>query len=458
MTTDYPTFPNSTDRIYDTAASMIATRLEQVSTDEPEQANQVFGRRGADGRTPIVVTPRRTSKVNVLALFLGIMMAFTGLFLSQIPFVKQYLADPIIWTGFGLVTYWPIMLLLLVIGIYPLLTLSIPSGVYAMMTRHGRYVGVYQAGRHLLPPWYKVAYMVTRQSTAYNAPIKNCPTADNVMVRIDFLVVFHVEDPEAFVYKLGAEKFGDLLGSAAEEGIRGLVRSITHDRAYELRGQGAGEMIASLNEQFQRFGVVFTSASITNVILPNELAKALESQTVFDAKRREQEKQQEYSLKVLNDREALARQELNKKNERLAADEEARRDRELIARETEEIQAQKQKRMAEIEAEKEAAVIQLRAEGELQAAQKHAEALRIEAEAEGAAAPLLASRRAFELEEQRIAMLARIADNQNVVISGQNGDNILAQLTAAAKSAPVMGLELADGKAKRSRNGAVQSN
>jgi len=229
-------------RLMDSAAEVIATRLKQVSIKDPEDANQVFGRKERDGSTPIVITPRRASKANMFALVLGGLMAFTGLFLSQIPYVKEYLADPIIWSWFGAVTYWPIMVVLLLIGLYPLFAMKIPSGVFALMTRSGRYVGVYEAGRHMLPPWYKIAYMVTRQSTAYNAPVKNCPTADNVMVKVDLLLVFHVEDPEAFVYKLGAEKFGDLLSSSAEEAIRGLVRSTTHDKAYELRGQGAGEM------------------------------------------------------------------------------------------------------------------------------------------------------------------------------------------------------------------------
>lgn len=433
-------FHDARNRIVESATEMIATRLQQVSIDEPEQANQVFGRRGNDGSTPIVITPRRTGKANILALFLGGLMAFTGLFLHAIPVIDEYLAKPIIWTFFGLVTYWPLMLVLLAIGIYPLLTLTIPSGVYALMTCHGRYVGIYQAGRHFLPPWYKIAYMVTRQSTAYNAPIKDCPTADNVMVKVDLLLVFHVEDPEAFVYKLGAEKFGDLLSSAAEEGIRGLVRGITHDRAYELRGQGAGEMISSLNEQFRPFGVTCTSATITNVILPGELAKALENQTIYESKKREQEKHQEYELKKLHDREALAREELNKKNERLAADEEGKRDREIIMKETEEIQAQKQKRLAEIEAEKEAAVAQLKAEGEYQAAQKYADALQIRSEAEGDAADKLARKRGFELEQQRIEVLRALAANGKIIVAGNNGDNLIAQITAAAHSSDLMGI------------------
>ncbi|MGI6454200.1 MAG: SPFH domain-containing protein [bacterium] len=424
-----------TAKIVDGVANVIATRLKQVTINEPEEANQVFGRRGDDGSTPIVITPKRSTKANGFALFIGCAMAFAALFLWQIP-VLNY----VVWSWWGAITFWPIMVLFLLIGLYPLVTLIIPSGVYALMTKHGRYIGIYDAGRHFLPPWYKVAYMVTKQSTAYNAPVKNCPTADNVMIKVDLLLVFHVDDPEAFVYRLGAEKFGDLLASSAEEAIRGLVRETRHDSAYELRGKGAGEMISGLNEQFKTFGVTFTSATITNVVLPDELARALENQTVYQSKKREQEKHQEYEMKVLNDREALAREELNKRNERLAADEIAKRERELIIKEAAEIEAQKQKLLAEIEAEEEASVLVTRAEGELRAAEKRAESLRIQSEAEAFAAEKLQTMRAYRLESKRLDILKALAANNKIIISGNNGDNIIAQLTAATRSYDVMSL------------------
>lgn len=438
-----PMFPKTTQeaqaRLMNSVSDVIATRLKQVTINEPEEANHIFGRRADDGSTPIVITPKRSSKANGFALFLGGVMAFFGLFVSQIPGVNA-IAEPIIWSGFGFVTYWPIMILFLVIGLYPMITLTIPSGVYALMTKHGRYIGVYDAGRHFLPPWYKISYLVTKQSTAYNAPVKNCPTADNVMVRVDLLLVFHVEDPEAFVYKLGAEKFGDLLGSSAEEAIRGLVRSTRHDVAYELRGKGAGEMISGLNEQFQTFGVIFTSATITNVELPIDLAKTLENQTIYESKKREQEKHQQYELQVLNDKEALAREELNKRNERLAADEVAKRERQLIQKESAEIEGLKQKRMAEIEAEKEAAVMATRADGEYRAAEKRAQALQVQSVAEEEAAEKMATLRTYKLEMKRLELLKSLAANGKIIISGNNGDNIIAQITAAARANEIMSL------------------
>jgi len=422
----------------------LTTKLTQVTVTDLEDANQVFGAKDGSGGTPIVITPKRSSKTNILALVIGLVMAFVGLFLSQIPGVKAVIGA-LMFSGFGIVTYWPTMMLFLVIGIYPLIVLQIPSGVFALMTKHGKYIGIYEAGRHFLAPWYRVAYMVTRQSTAYNAPVKNCPTADNVMVKVDLLLVFHINDPEKFVYKLGAEKFGDLLASSAEEGIRSLVRGTTHNKAYELRGKGASEMISSLNENFSHFGVIFSAATITNVVLPEGLAEALENQTVFEAKKQEQQKHQEYEMKVLNDKEALSREELNKKNERLSADEEAKKERQFIMKETAEIEFLKKKRLAEIDAEQRANVMEIEAQGLKKAAKLEGEALLEKAYAEEKAAGKLHSIRQLELEKLKVSTLKAVAENGKIVISGNNGDNLIAQILASTNahglSAPTFSLK-----------------
>jgi hypothetical protein len=55
------------------------------------------------------------------------------------------------------------------------------------------------------------------------------------------------------------------------------------------------------NLQFEKYGVLFTNATFVNVQLPSDLATALENATTYDAKMRQQIRQQEFSLKVLND-------------------------------------------------------------------------------------------------------------------------------------------------------------
>ncbi len=40
------------------------------------------------------------------------------------------------------------------------------------MNRNGRYVGVWQAGYHFVPPWMTVSHLIPQQYTVYDIPVK----------------------------------------------------------------------------------------------------------------------------------------------------------------------------------------------------------------------------------------------------------------------------------------------
>ena len=91
----------------------------------------------------------------------------------------------------------------------------IPSGVNTIVHvcgDDGYPDGMAPPGIQMCKPWYNhVAYMVTQQSCTYNAPVKSCPTRDNVMVDCELTLVFAIGpdpvDVKNFVYNLGALKF-----------------------------------------------------------------------------------------------------------------------------------------------------------------------------------------------------------------------------------------------------------
>ena len=68
------------------------------------------------------------------------------------------------------------------------------------------------------------------------------------MVDINLSLTFRIEknreDAEAFVYRLGTTRFDEFLAAEVEEGIRGLVYSVTHDRVNDLREEFAQGMLA----------------------------------------------------------------------------------------------------------------------------------------------------------------------------------------------------------------------
>lgn len=356
--------------------------------------------------------------------------------------------------------------------------LTVPSGVSSVLHKFGDdEPGLASPGLHCMPSYMRVAYCVTFQSCTYNAPVKSCPTADNVMVDCDLTLVFMIGPDEKgvknFVYNLGAHRFNEFLAAATEEGIRQLVRATMHSEIYELRGGNlVRDMLEELNDKFQKFGVTFTKAAITDVQLGKDLETTLQKTTEFTSKIKEQEKAHENAVKNINFGAEQKLEELNKKNERVLQDLTAARQRALIQREEAEVDAQNARQIALTKAKEVASVNETRAKSEhavasyqgkkavedmlakanaqaerervgverevtnmiyesekaADAAENLAEALRIEAQAEGEAAQSLKIVRDHQLEMAKLEVLEALAENSSMVISGANGDRLINSL------------------------------
>eukprot|EP01006_Ploeotia_vitrea_P001618 TRINITY_DN105231_c0_g1_i1.p1 TRINITY_DN105231_c0_g1~~TRINITY_DN105231_c0_g1_i1.p1 ORF type:complete len:501 (+),score=273.58 TRINITY_DN105231_c0_g1_i1:44-1504(+) len=125
--------------------------------------------------------------------------------------------------------------------------LVIPEGVFAMVTSHGKYIGIWEAGLHFCHPWQQVSYLVTRQYVVFDCAVKQCPTKDNTMVEIDVSLVLKVNDEDDeqhgrkwqdnvrdFVFKIGPERLDQMLQAYQEEAVRTMARSKTYDQIYDL--------------------------------------------------------------------------------------------------------------------------------------------------------------------------------------------------------------------------------
>lgn len=356
--------------------------------------------------------------------------------------------------------------------------IQVPSGVSNVAHKWGdAQEGLAPAGFHCWLSYMRIAYCVTYQSCTYNAPVKSCPTADNVMVDCDLTLVFSIgpdeEGVKNFVYNLGAHRFNDFLAAATEEGIRQLVRSTMHHDIYELRGGNlVRDMLEELNDKFSKFGVKFTQAAITDVQLGKQLETTLQETTQFDSKIKEQKKRHENAVKVIDFRAEQELEELTKKNERVLQDLKAARQRALIQREEAEVDAQNSRQIALTKSREKASVHETRANSEAhvasfqgkkavedmlakanaqaerervgverevtnqiyeseksaEAAKNLSEALLIEADAEGKAAEPLKIVRDHQLEMAKLEVLESIAENSSMVISGENGDRLINSL------------------------------
>lgn len=355
--------------------------------------------------------------------------------------------------------------------------LNIPSGPFVLWQKWHKDMGQLSPGViWVWPSWYRVSHIVTRATITYNAPARNCPTADNVMVNVDLSLTFRVgpdaESARLFVYRLGAHRFDELLSAEAEESIRGLVYGVTHDRVNDLREEFALGMLATLNSKVAPYGVQIMNVKITDVKLPQVLQVRLERTTAFKTKMGELEKTFENRVRVLEDEATKELETIRKTNARKIQEIVAERKRYEIERKEMEERAKGDSRVEEVnavtaadvalkksrgdevvakvkarqnaeallkktqvecqklrmEAEQNANVMIKDSEASLKVAESQAAAMIARAEAEAEGAEALAEKRRYELEWARLEVLKKIAKNGRKFITGKKGEQILNDL------------------------------
>jgi regulator of protease activity HflC (stomatin/prohibitin superfamily) len=196
--------------------------------------------------------------------------------------ISFYLLGVAIFGGgtFGGLALFLALLMLIIAGISFFLgaIVEIEQGTTGILSRWGQIVGVMPPGRHYLWwPWEKVEAVVdTSTEIPYTAPVMAAPTRENVPLKsIEFFLKFRIEDPIAFIRRLGASNFDLVLSSAVQDAIRQRARRVETERAYDLRGSDVGDMQELLNRQLARYGVRITGANIPDVQLPDQYQQHL---------------------------------------------------------------------------------------------------------------------------------------------------------------------------------------
>ena len=316
--------------------------------------------------------------------------------------------------------------------------------------------------------------------------MKSCPTRDNVRVDVYVDFLFHVADSMKFVFQIAPENMEELLRATQAESVRSLVRTVRVDQARDLRGMNSEDMLLTLNDKLNPYGIQIDQVTIASVHLPEDVAAHMQSTTAFEAKQQLLQKQHMYDIKVLGDAQYVLTVEQARANERARAGEVAKKQRQATEQQIEELEAKLQKQLeaakaslndkvaeikaqcdleiGRIDAEREKLVVQAQEEGkraqmkirlesetEVQRvrattlskiAEIRAEALSVRAKAEGYAGERLKRKREHELELERLEMLKSLAENPNTFISGEVGENAIAQLVTATRAAATMGIKV----------------
>ncbi|QBI55285.1 SPFH domain-containing protein [Streptomonospora litoralis] len=246
----------------------VGTRIEQQSSslnNSGEALNRSSYERGPSGPVHVIcpmVIPKGRTFTTMLPVILLLIAGVAG---QIVTFPLSAATGALLNPFFG-IHYWVVFVGFAAFMWWRQGMVMVPDGCAALITRFGKLEQVVGPGRvTLLNPWKRVSYIVnTNREYPFNAPIREAPTKSGVKASIDLFVQFKIEDPEQFIFVLGAvQGFQEKLNNAISEVTRSLIYDQQASEIYDMVGENTARLLEQLNQQFLP-AVRLTNANITH--------------------------------------------------------------------------------------------------------------------------------------------------------------------------------------------------
>lgn len=162
----------------------------------------------------------------------------------------------------------------------------VPQGYVFVVENLGKYHCTLQAGFHVIIPFIqRVAKKVSLKEQVADFPPQGVITKDNVIMQIDTVVYFKVQDPKLYVY--GAERPILALENLTATTLRNLVGELELDQTLTSRDNINTKMRAILDEATDPWGIKVGRVELKNIIPPEEIQRSMEKQMKAERDRRE---------------------------------------------------------------------------------------------------------------------------------------------------------------------------
>ncbi|MBN1412620.1 MAG: paraslipin [Spirochaetales bacterium] len=153
----------------------------------------------------------------------------------------------------------------------------VPAQNAYIVERLGKYNKTLEAGFHILIPFMdKVRYKHSLKERAIDVPSQPCFTKDNVKVEVDGVLYLKVVDPKLASYGINQYLYAARL--MAQTTMRSVIGKIDLDKAFEEREMINAQVVKSVDDASDPWGVKVTRYEIQNIRVPREILSVMEVQ------------------------------------------------------------------------------------------------------------------------------------------------------------------------------------
>jgi len=187
----------------------------------------------------------------------------------------------------GSVVGWIVLAALV---IFVVVTLSkavrvVPQSRSLVVERLGRYSRTMQAGLHFLIPFFdRVRAMVDLREQVVSFPPQPVITSDNLVVSIDTVIYFSVNEPKSAVYEIANYITG--IEQLTVTTLRNVIGSMDLEQTLTSRDQINGQLRGVLDEATGRWGIRVNRVELKSIDPPQSVQGAMEQQMRAERDRR----------------------------------------------------------------------------------------------------------------------------------------------------------------------------
>jgi regulator of protease activity HflC (stomatin/prohibitin superfamily) len=163
----------------------------------------------------------------------------------------------------------------------------VPQNQAWLIERFGKYHSTREAGLNFVIPFFdRVAAVRSLKEQAQDVPSQSAITRDNITLTVDGVLYFRVLDPYRATY--GVDNYVFAVTQLAQTTMRSELGKMELDRTFEERAVLNTNIVASINEAAEPWGIQVLRYEIKDIVPPHSVMEAMEAQMKAERVKRAQ--------------------------------------------------------------------------------------------------------------------------------------------------------------------------
>lgn len=148
----------------------------------------------------------------------------------------------------------------------------------------GRYSGIMEPGWRIIIPVFQTFQKVDVRTKAVDVPDQNAITRDNVPVKVNAVIYYHVSDAERAI--VAVEDFRYAISQYAQTTMRNIVGEVTLDELLSSRDRIADRIREIVDKETDAWGLKVQNVELKDVSLPGDMERTIAKQAEAEREKR----------------------------------------------------------------------------------------------------------------------------------------------------------------------------